>query len=179
MTWGEKTWVLKKENNLPGSSQRAHAAGIKDGEFLHGEKYGGRKRGWQMLPVGRWESRPSQAPLTFPRLDRSLKVSDETARGHHCAAVDHRSRDDGWVDVDAQYVTSYRLSVFFDSHLCSSTVCTAGIDSSTSHEHTNSLIDFPCTRSHTLPTQPICDSLYYWQKISPRSKGPSNCTASQ
>jgi len=68
---------------------------------------------------------------------------------------------------------------FLQLTFCSSTVCTAGVHSSASHEPTNALIDFPCTHSHTLATQPIRDSLYCRQKISSRSKGPSYCTASQ
>ena len=89
------------------------------------------------------------------------------------------SHNDGWVDMDAPYVTSSNLCCgYSSSNIGSSTVCTTDVHSSTPHEPTNAFIDLSCARSYTLATQPIRDSLYSWQKISPRSEGSSNRAAS-
>ena len=120
------------------------------------------------LEDGKVECCEHQRLSRFPKVGSEFKFlgCDRVSLAHAAttAAVDRISRDDGWVDVDAQYVASYWT--YSSTHLCSSTVCTAGVHSSTSHEptntNTNTLIDFTCTRSHTLATQPIRDSLYCW-----------------
>ena len=67
--------ILKKRNNLPGGGQRGHAAGIEEGEFLHGEKRGGRKGGWQNAPS--WRMGKSSERCQRHYLSRFPKVRSE------------------------------------------------------------------------------------------------------
>jgi len=79
----------------------------------------------------------------------------------------------GWTWTRRTWLFYLFLSVLLVSYL-SSTISTPADHTSTSHEPANAPFDLPCARSYSLSAQPIRDSLYCWQKISPCLKGSFN-----
>jgi hypothetical protein len=65
VTWGEKPG-LKNETTFPAAANAAMRLALMTANFCMERNAGGRKRGWQMLPVGRWESRVVASTTDFP-----------------------------------------------------------------------------------------------------------------